>query len=43
MITQYAIAGTRAGVVIGTEHAAESPMGFFTKFGAARTFFRSPD
>lgn len=33
MIAQYAVAGTRTGVVIGTDHAAESVMGFFTKFG----------
>nr|WP_074771064.1 ammonia-dependent NAD(+) synthetase [Paraburkholderia fungorum] len=33
MIAQYAVAGTRRGVVIGTDHAAESVMGFFTKFG----------
>lgn len=33
MIAQYAIAGARAGVVIGTDHAAESVMGFFTKYG----------
>ncbi|MDR6378331.1 ammonia-dependent NAD(+) synthetase [Paraburkholderia caledonica] len=33
MIAQYAIASTRMGVVIGTDHAAESLMGFFTKFG----------
>ncbi|MDR5759720.1 ammonia-dependent NAD(+) synthetase [Caballeronia sp. LZ035] len=33
MIAQYAIAGARDGVVIGTDHAAESLMGFFTKFG----------
>ena len=33
MIAQYAVAGARAGVVIGTDHAAESLMGFFTKFG----------
>ncbi|WP_094778610.1 ammonia-dependent NAD(+) synthetase [Paraburkholderia ribeironis] len=33
MIAQYAVASTRAGVVIGTDHAAESVMGFFTKFG----------
>jgi NAD+ synthase len=32
MIAQYAIAGARRGLVIGTDHAAESPMGFFTKF-----------
>ncbi|MDR5883963.1 ammonia-dependent NAD(+) synthetase [Caballeronia sp. LZ032] len=33
MIAHYAIAGARVGVVIGTDHAAESLMGFFTKFG----------
>ncbi|MDR5806567.1 ammonia-dependent NAD(+) synthetase [Caballeronia sp. LZ001] len=33
MISQYAIAGARQGVVIGTDHAAESLMGFFTKYG----------
>lgn len=33
MIAQYAIAGANRGVVIGTDHAAESVMGFFTKFG----------
>jgi NAD+ synthase len=33
MIAQYAIAGSRIGVVIGTDHAAESLMGFFTKYG----------
>ncbi|HZZ09601.1 MAG TPA: ammonia-dependent NAD(+) synthetase [Paraburkholderia sp.] len=33
MIAQYAVAGARHGVVIGTDHAAESVMGFFTKFG----------
>lgn len=33
MIAQYAIAGSRVGVVIGTDHAAESLMGFFTKYG----------
>ncbi|MCC8394567.1 ammonia-dependent NAD(+) synthetase [Paraburkholderia sp. MMS20-SJTR3] len=33
MIAQYAVAGARTGVVIGTDHAAESVMGFFTKFG----------
>jgi NAD+ synthase len=33
MIAQYAVAGARSGVVIGTDHAAESVMGFFTKFG----------
>ncbi len=33
MIAQYAVAGARTGLVIGTDHAAESLMGFFTKFG----------
>jgi NAD+ synthase len=33
MIAQYAVASARSGVVIGTDHAAESVMGFFTKFG----------
>ena len=33
MIAQYAIAGARVGVVVGTDHAAESLMGFFTKYG----------
>lgn len=33
MITQYAIAGEKAGAVIGTDHAAENVTGFFTKFG----------
>jgi len=33
MIAQYATAGARVGVVIGTDHAAESLMGFFTKYG----------
>jgi len=33
MIAQYAVASERRGVVIGTDHAAESVMGFFTKFG----------
>ncbi|TCK39284.1 NH(3)-dependent NAD(+) synthetase [Paraburkholderia sp. BL8N3] len=33
MIAQYAAASARAGVVIGTDHAAESVMGFFTKYG----------
>jgi NAD+ synthase len=32
-VTQYAIAGARVGTVTGTDHAAESLMGFFTKFG----------
>ncbi|KAF1296303.1 NAD(+) synthase [Enterococcus sp. JM4C] len=33
MITQYAIAGAKAGAVIGTDHAAENITAFFTKFG----------
>ncbi len=33
MIAQYAIAGEHRGVVIGTDHAAESVTGFFTKYG----------
>lgn len=33
MIVQYAIAGQNAGVVVGTDHAAEAITGFYTKFG----------
>ncbi len=33
MIAQYAIAGANGGLVVGTDHAAEALMGFFTKFG----------
>ncbi|WP_018659597.1 ammonia-dependent NAD(+) synthetase [Allofustis seminis] len=33
MIVQYAIATACAGVVLGTDHAAESVVGFYTKFG----------
>jgi NAD+ synthase len=33
MIAQYALAGANRGLVIGTDHAAEAVMGFFTKFG----------
>lgn len=33
MIAQYAIAGANAGVVVGTDHAAEAVTGFYTKFG----------
>jgi NAD+ synthase len=33
MIVQYAMAGSRAGLVIGTDQAAEALMGFFTKHG----------
>lgn len=33
MIAQFALAGASRGLVIGTDHAAEALMGFFTKFG----------
>jgi NAD+ synthase len=33
MIVQFAIAGDSSGAVLGTDHAAESVTGFFTKFG----------
>lgn len=33
MVTQYGIAGEFKGAVLGTDHAAESVTGFFTKFG----------
>lgn len=33
MIAQYAVAGDHGLLVLGTDHAAESVMGFFTKFG----------
>ncbi len=33
MVVQYAIAGERSGIVLGTDHAAENTVGFFTKFG----------
>ena len=33
MIAQYAVAGARGLLVIGTDHAAENITGFFTKFG----------
>lgn len=33
MVAQYALAGERNLVVIGTDHGAESTVGFFTKFG----------
>jgi NAD+ synthase len=33
MVTQFAIANANNGLVIGTDHAAEAVMGFFTKFG----------
>ncbi|MCP2072512.1 UNVERIFIED_ORG: NAD+ synthase [Pseudomonas lini] len=33
MLAQYAIANISNGLVVGTDHAAEALMGFFTKFG----------
>jgi NAD+ synthase len=33
MVAQYAVANACNGLVIGTDHAAEAVMGFFTKFG----------
>lgn len=33
MVAQYAVAGAASGLVIGTDHAAEALMGFFTKHG----------
>lgn len=33
MVAQYALAGDRNLLVVGTDHAAESATGFFTKFG----------
>jgi NAD+ synthase len=33
MIAQYTLAGALGGLVIGTDHAAEAVMGFYTKFG----------
>lgn len=33
MIGQYAVAGIKSGIVIGTDHASEGLMGFFTKGG----------
>ncbi|WP_405533072.1 ammonia-dependent NAD(+) synthetase [Streptomyces avidinii] len=33
MVAQYAVAGAHAGLVVGTDHAAEAVSGFFTKFG----------
>ena len=32
MVAQYAVAGTTSGLVVGTDHAAEAVMGFFTKY-----------
>lgn len=33
MLAQYAVAGSYGGLVVGTDHASEAVMGFFTKFG----------
>ena len=33
MVAQYGIAGATEGLVVGTDHAAEALMGFFTKYG----------
>ncbi|MFP7761541.1 ammonia-dependent NAD(+) synthetase [Marisediminicola sp. LYQ85] len=33
MVAQYAIAGQRSLLVVGTDHAAEAVTGFFTKYG----------
>ena len=33
MVAQYALAGDRGLIVVGTDHGAESVTGFFTKFG----------
>lgn len=33
MVAQYAIAGDRSLLVVGTDHAAEANTGFFTEFG----------
>lgn len=33
MVVQYGIAGATEGLVVGTDHAAEALMGFFTKYG----------
>lgn len=37
MKAQYSIAGMNAGVVVGTDHAAEAVTGFFTKYGDGGT------
>jgi NAD+ synthase len=37
MIAQYAIAGQRRLLVVGTDHAAEAITGFFTKYGDGGT------
>ncbi|QGG94962.1 ammonia-dependent NAD(+) synthetase [Actinomarinicola tropica] len=33
MVVQYAVAGVRGSLVVGTDHSAEALVGFFTKFG----------
>lgn len=33
MVAQYAVAGRLGALVVGTDHAAEAAMGFFTKYG----------
>src|SRR3954451_15968178 len=33
MVAQYAVAGAHGLLVVGTDHAAEAVMGFFTKYG----------
>ncbi|MBY0177011.1 ammonia-dependent NAD(+) synthetase [Curtobacterium herbarum] len=33
MVAQYAVAGQRGYLVVGTDHAAEAVTGFFTKYG----------
>ncbi|HET7399592.1 MAG TPA: ammonia-dependent NAD(+) synthetase [Intrasporangium sp.] len=33
MVAQYTVAGARRMLVLGTDHAAEAVVGFFTKFG----------
>ncbi|KFF62805.1 NAD synthetase [Pectobacterium brasiliense] len=37
MKAQYSIAGMNAGLVVGTDHAAEAVTGFFTKYGDGGT------
>ena len=37
MVAQYAIAGQRTLLVVGTDHAAEAVTGFFTKYGDGGT------
>lgn len=37
MKAQYSVAGMNAGIVVGTDHAAEAVTGFFTKYGDGGT------